>query len=197
MLKKSMLLLGAALALCAFVLPSVASAASFVPVGTTDGRIDSGNLGFSLTATGAGSSCTASSFGGVIHSSVVATITAASFANCHGDLGPSVGCTTTATGTNFPWRLTPTDTTRIEIHGVDIDVHFETTPGTLGECGQTGLNIRLTGTVVVSFTPGAAGSRIIDFNGGLGLVAHLPGIGSLPAATRGQAVPTGLLNVVM
>ena len=38
--KKSMLLLGAALTLCAFVLPSVASAASWTPVGTTDGRLD-------------------------------------------------------------------------------------------------------------------------------------------------------------
>ena len=36
--KNGMLLLGAVLALCAFVLPSVASATSWSPVGTTDGR---------------------------------------------------------------------------------------------------------------------------------------------------------------
>ena len=48
--KKSMLLLGVVMALCAFVLPSVASAASWSPVGTTDGRIDSNTLGFSIPA---------------------------------------------------------------------------------------------------------------------------------------------------
>ena len=38
--KKSMLLLGAVMALCAFVLPSVASAASWSPL-NTEGRLDS------------------------------------------------------------------------------------------------------------------------------------------------------------
>ncbi len=47
-LKKSVLLLGAVLASCAFVLPSVASAASWAPVGTSDGRIDSANFGVSI-----------------------------------------------------------------------------------------------------------------------------------------------------
>jgi hypothetical protein len=199
--KKSLLLLGAVLALCAFVLPSVASAASWAPVGTTDGRIDSGNLGFSIQpgATPSGSFCTSSSFSVTVHSAAVATITGGTFANCHGDLGASVGCTTTATGTNFPWRVTVPDTTDIIIHGVDIDVSFETTPNTLNECAQNGLNIRLTGTVTASFTPGAAGNRTFDFGGGLSpaFTAHIPGAGSFNAAARGRAVATGLLNVVM
>ena len=196
MLKKSMLLLGSVLALCAFVLPSVASAASWSPVGTTDGRIDSGNLGFSIAGP-SGSSCTASSFTGVVHTASVATITGASFANCHSNLGAGVGCTTTATGTNFPWRLTPTDTTRIEIHGVDIDVYFETTPGNPGGCAQTGLNLRLTGTLIASFTPGPP--RVFDFNGASGLSAHIgpPSNVTLAMSTRGQATTTGLLNVLM
>jgi hypothetical protein len=196
--KKSMLLLGAAMALCAFVLPSVASAASFAPVGTTDGRIDSGNLGFSIPVP-AGSFCTASQFSVTVHSAAVATITGASFANCHGDRAQSVGCTSTATGTNFPWRVTPVDTTRIEIHNIDIDVSFEQTPGTLGECAQQGTQIRLTGTVVASFTPNAvASSRRFDFTGNPGgaFFAHIPGLGTLPAAAIGQATPTGLLNVI-
>jgi hypothetical protein len=196
--KKSVLLLGAVLALCAFVLPSVASAASWAPVGTTDGRIDSGNLGFSLPINGSGSFCTASSFNVTVDTAAVATITSASFANCHGDLGGGVGCTTTATGTNFPWRVTVPDTTDIIIHGVDIDVYFETTPNTLNECPQTGANIRLTGTVTASFTPGAAGNRTFDFGSTLpGFTAHIPGVGTVGAVARGRAVATGLLNVVM
>jgi hypothetical protein len=199
--KNSLLLWGAVLALCAFVLPSVASAASWAPVGTTDGRIDSGNLGFSIApgGVGSGSFCTASSFNVTVHSAAVATITSASFANCHGDLGASSGCTITATGTNFPWRVTVPDTTDIIIHGVDIDNYFETTPGTLNECAQTGLTVRLTGTVTASFTPGAAGNRTFDFGSGLSpaFTAHIPGAGSFNAAPRGRAVATGLLNVVM
>jgi hypothetical protein len=196
--KKSMLLLGAAMALCAFVLPSVASAASWAPVGTTDGRIDSGNLGFSINnPLVVASSCTASSFSVTVHSAAVATITGASFANCHGDIGLSVGCTPTATGTNFPWRVTPVDTTRIEIHGFDIDVYFVTTPGTLNECAGPGLSMQLTGTVVASFTPSAAGSRRFDFNGGTGLFAHIPTVSTGPAFARGSASTTGLLNVLM
>ncbi len=197
-LKKSMLLLGAVLASCAFVLPSVASAASWSPVGTTDGRIDSGNLGFSIPATGSGTACTASSFSVTVHSAAVATITGASFANCHGDLGSGAGCTLTTTVTNLPWRATPVTTNDIIIHGVDIDVSFEQTPGTLGECAQNGLNMRLTGSVTASFTPGAVGSRRFDFGAGpMGaFITHIPGVGSLPAVPRGQATATGLLNVV-
>jgi hypothetical protein len=198
--KKSLLLLGAVLALCAFVLPSVASAASWAPVGTTDGRIDSGNLGFSINVPAAsGSVCSASSFSVTVDSASVATITGGSFANCHGDLGASVGCTTTATGTNFPWRVTVPDTTDIIIHGVDIDVYFETTPGTLGECGQTGLQTRLTGAVTASFTPGAAGNRTFDFTSGVAgaFRAHLSVGLTVNAFARGRAVATGLLNVVM
>jgi hypothetical protein len=196
--KKSMLLLGAVMALCAFVLPSVASAASWAPVGTTDGRIDSGNLGFNIPATGAGSFCTASSFSVTVHSAAVATITGASFANCHGDAGLSVGCTTTATGTNFPWRATAVNTTNIQIHDINIDVFFEQTPGTLGECANNGLNLRLTGTVIASFTPGAAGSRTFDFTGNPGgsFFTTIPPATVLPALARGTALATGLLNVL-
>src|SRR4051812_28423857 len=96
--KKSVLLLGAVLASCAFVVPSVASAASWSPVGTTDGRIDSANFGFSLPALGSASGCGATSFGVTVDSAAVATITSASFSRCIGDLGFGSGCTLTATG---------------------------------------------------------------------------------------------------
>jgi hypothetical protein len=197
---KSLLLLGVAMALCAFALPSVASAASWAPVGTSDGRIASGNLGFSFTppfAVPMGWVCTASSFNVTVDSAAVATITGVSFADCHGVLGTFVGCTTTATAINLPWRATPVDTTRIEIHGVNVDVSSATTPGTLNECPNTGLNVRWTGTPTVSFTPGAAGARRFDFNGTTGLSAHYPGFPTAPFTVLGTAVPTGLLNIIM
>jgi hypothetical protein len=194
--KKSTLLLGAAMALCAFVLPSVASAASWAPVGTTDGRLDSANFGFSIPATGSGSSCGATSFNVTVDSAAVATITGASFNQCAGDLGAGNGCVITATGTNFPWRATPVATNNIQIHGVDIDLLFE---GPAGVCNQNGLQIRWTGTVAGGvFTPGASGStRRIDLGGATGLVAHIPALGaSLPVVPRGSFTATGLLNVL-
>jgi hypothetical protein len=194
--KKSMLLLGAVLALCAFVLPSVASAASWSPVGTTDGRLDSSSFGFSIPVTGSGTFCTSSTFSVSVDSATVATVTGVSIANCHGDVGSSVGCTMTTTPTNLPWRATAVNTTNIQVHGLDMDVSFEQTPGTLGECANQGLQIRLTGTATASFTPGAAGSRIADFGGATGLIAHIPGVGSFPAVGRGSAVATGLLNIL-
>ncbi len=200
MTKKSMLLLGAVMALCAFVLPSVASAASWSPVGTTDGRLDSANLGFSSAALNSGSSCGAVSFSVTVHSAAVATITGASFASCFGDLGAAAGCTATAVGTNFPWRATAVATNNIQIHGVDIDVQFETIPGTNPtHCARNGVSLRLTGTVSGGvFTPGAAGStRRIDLGGATGLVAHVPGVGGgIPAVPRGSVTATGLLNVL-
>ena len=197
-LRKSALLLGVVLALCAFVLPSVAPAASWSPVGTSDGRIDTSNLGFSLPALNSGSSCDSTSIGITVDSATVATITSASFANCRGDIGNTIGCTQTAVGTNFPWRVTALTTTNIQIHGVDIDIYFETTPGTLNECSRTGIQLRLTGTASgVIFTPGPVGSRRFDFNGATGLVGHLPGVGTVPLVPHGSGLATGLLNVVL
>ena len=195
--KKVMLLLGVVMAVCTFVAPSMASAASWSPVGTTDGRIDTSQLGFSVPALSTGSSCESTSISVVVDSAAVATVTGASFANCHGNVGGAVGCTLTATGTNYPWRVTALTTSSIQIHGIDIDISYETTPGTLNECLNTGLNIRLTGTTAASFTPGAAGSRIVDFGGATGMVAHVPGLGTFPLATRGSGTVTGLLNVIM
>ena len=191
--KRNMLLLGAVMALCAFVLPSVASAASWTPVGTTDGRLDSGNFGFSIPALASGTACTSSTFGVTVDSAAVATVTGVSINNCHGDIGSGVGCTLTTTATNLPWRATAVNTTNIQVHGLEMDVSFVQTPGTLGECANDGLPIRITGTATASFT---AGGRIADFNGATGLVVHIPGVGSLPAVGRGSAVATGLLNII-
>jgi hypothetical protein len=192
---KSMLLLGAVLALCAFVVPSVASAASWTPFGTTDGRIDSANLGFSVAALNAGWSCTATTFSVRVDSAALMTVTGASFENCHGDVGIGVGCTVTATGTGFPWSMTAPDTTTVQIHGDDVDAVWETTPGTPNECVSNGSNMRVTGTFTFSYTPVP---KLFDIGGGGGSgTLHLLGIGSFPGVWRGSAAATGLLNVIM
>jgi hypothetical protein len=90
-------------------------------------------------------------------------------------------------------------TSSIQVHGFDLDVSFETTPGTLGECSTFAMEafrFRWTGTLTASFTPGAAGSRRFDFDGGTGLSAHIALGATAAATTRGSAVPTGLLNVL-
>jgi hypothetical protein len=194
--KKIMLLLGTVMALCAFLLPSVASATSWSPVGTTDGRIDSSNLGFSSPALGVGIFCSSTTLSVSVDSGALATITGADFANCHGNVGSFVvGCTVTYPATNLPWRVTPVNTTNIDIHGVDIDLTFETTPGTLGECANTGLTMRLTGTLSASFTPGPP--RVFDFTGSTALLAHIPNFATVPFVLRGTGTTTGLLNVIM
>jgi hypothetical protein len=194
--RKSLLLLGVVLASCAFVVPSVASAASWFPVGTSLGRLDWNNFGFSMPAIAFGMTCAQSPFSLTVDSAAVATITGANFVNCHGDSGFGLGCTTTTTGT-FPWRVTVPDTTHVIVH-VDADVSFETTPGTPNECSVTGTQIRFTGAATASFTSGAAGTRTFDFGTGVagGFVADFDG-GSIPAVLRGRAVATGLLNVIM
>ena len=93
--------------------------------------MDSSSLGYSIPATGSGTSCTSTQFSVSVDSAAVATITGASFQNCHGDVGSFVGCTLTWVSTGLPWRMTPVTTTDVIIHGIDIDVSFETTPGTL------------------------------------------------------------------
>ncbi len=192
--KKSMLLLAAVMALCAFVLPSVASAASWA--GT--GNIDSSNLGFSSPALSLGTACTHSSLSVTVHNAAAATITGAAFRNCHGNRGGAVGCTHTWTGTGFPWRTTAVATSNIQIHDVDVDISFEQTPGTPGGCANTGTQLRLTGTVIASFTPNATQtSRRFDFDGATGLSGAIFGIGPIgPLALQGQAMPTGTLNVL-
>jgi hypothetical protein len=124
----------------------------------------------------------------------VATITGANFANCHGDIGSAVGCTVTATGTNFPWRVTAVTTTDIEIHGLDIDTAYETTPGTLNECANNGLRDKVTAKKVTgtTFTPMGRG-----YHWGVahGVVVHVGGI-TTPAVMRGFGTGTGLLNVL-
>jgi hypothetical protein len=187
---KSGLLFGVMLAVCAFVVPSMASAASWSGLGTH--QLFSPNLSFQAVLNGqnSGSSCADSRFDADVVNAAVVEITGARFLNCTGTLA-AADCTATPTGANFPWTATARLTTDIQIHQVDVSVLFETKPGGApGSCAQEGLTVRVTGTLTSgSFDPSAiAADRRITYTSAPGLTAHLLNTGGL---VFGEAFVTG------
>jgi len=172
--KKSALLFAAAMAFCTFAMPSMASASSWGLIGTHH-RLDSTNLGFINDASGIVANCTRSQFTAEVISGLTLQFTNGTFTGC-GATGGGVGsCTTTWTGTNFPWTATASTTTNIQIHGVDVDVLFETTPGGGTSCVLDGASLRITGTLTTArWTGNGTGLRGIELNGATNLVGHAP-----------------------
>jgi len=180
--KKGVLLFAAAMALCAFAMPSMASAASWGVIGT-EHTLD-GNLGFSNDASNVQSDCAQVQFTVDVVSAAVIEITTGSFRQC--TAGGAIGsCTATSTPTGFPWTATAVTTSNIQIHGVDIDVSFENHPGSLA-CGAVGASVRITGTLSGGRWTGNVGTRAIDVAGGTGLVSH--------GAVTGAITPTGTVD---
>jgi hypothetical protein len=199
--KKSALLCGAVLAVCAFAVPSMASAASWSPLNTTH-QLTSPDLQFTanLTGTPGGSSCADSEFDAEVFSAAVIEITGAVFRNCSGT-GGATGCTATPVGNNFPWTATARTTTDIQIHRVDVSVVFDTKPGGApGSCAQEGFTIRVTGTLVGGvFDPSSVGAnRRITYTNATGTTAHLLTTGlNAPATVLGTIRDTtATLNVL-
>jgi hypothetical protein len=146
--KKGLLLFGAALAVCAFAVPSMASAGSWGVIGTSH-TLDSPNLAFTGIGPGGlsiGSSCGDTQFHVDVRSAAIVTITAGTFRNCTGTGTLGAGCTVTATGTGFHWNATGTSTTNVQIHGVDVDVTFEAHPSG-STCLAAGTVLTLGGTL--------------------------------------------------
>jgi hypothetical protein len=204
--KKGILLFAAAMALCAFVLPSMASAASWTPIGGADQRFDSADIGYTLSSAVFGpviSSCTRSSFTGQVVSAQTMNITAAVFGgHCvaiFAAVGGGTTCTLTLAGTNLPWQATATTTTNIQIHNVRIDATFENTPGN-ASCANAGLAGRsnlITGTLRNGVWTGGNDRRII-YSNAEGLVTHNAATGenNNPITVRGTFTSTGTLNVL-
>ncbi len=167
--KKSVLLFAAVMALCAFAMPSMASASSWGVVGS-EHTLD-GNLGFISDVSGIQSDCTRVQVTLDVVSTAVIEITVATFSSCTAS-GASIGsCTVTSTGTNFPWTATARTTSDIQIHGVNIDVTFEQTPGGAG-CGAAGVPLRITGTLSGARWTGNVFHEIDIPNAATGLVTH-------------------------
>jgi hypothetical protein len=192
---RSGLLFGVVLAVCAFAVPSMASAASWAGLGTH--QLFSPNLQFSAVEPApvglVGSSCADSQFDAHVVNAAVVEITGVRFLRCTGGAGFSGtgaqdDCTVTATGTNFPWTATARTTTDIQIHQIDVDVRFEVNPAG-GTCTVAGNTARVTGTLTSgSFDPSATpANRRITFTSAPGLTAHVLGTGlNAPAAVTGQ-----------
>jgi hypothetical protein len=174
--KKGVLLFAAAMALCAFAMPSMASAASWGVVGSAH-TLDSPNVGF--TGTGAAgainSSCSVSSFTTNVRSAAQLTITAASFGGCTSS-GPIIGhCTTTSVATKLPWVATGITTSNVQIDGIHIDVTFENIPGAGASCtnGANGTKLTITGTLSGGVWSGnAANQHEVNYTNAEGLVSH-------------------------
>jgi hypothetical protein len=190
--KKGVLLFAGAMAVCAFVLPSIASAASWGPINSHH-VLHSPNLGF--TNTGAvgnlTSQCTNSTFTADVVSAGDLSITASSFGGACTTSGPSLGdCTTTATGSRFPWRATAVTTSNIQLHNVFIDVRFENMPGLGNSCAINGATLTITGTLTGGNWTGNA-VHALDLNNAEGLVSHSALGNGTPITTRALLVDTG------
>jgi hypothetical protein len=195
--KKGVLLFVGAMAMGAFVLPSVASAASWGPVGTHH-TLDSPNIGFTST-TAAGqitSQCTRSAFTTRVLSAGHMEITAASFGGVCTTSGTSLGdCTVTTVPTRLPWTATAVASNNIQIHGVVIDTTFAEVPGLPGRCTGFIGQFTLTGTISGGTWTGNS-AHAMDFHNAHGLVMH-SGLGNgVPVTSRSSITDTqGFLTV--
>jgi hypothetical protein len=185
--KRGVLLFAAAMALCAFAMPSMASASSWGPVGS-EHTLDSQDLGFLSDALGSASMCTRSQFTVDVVSTAVIEITSGAFTGCTLAGGLAGTCTATSTPTNLPWTATAVSTSNIQIHGVNIDVFLETNPGG-GTCNLAGSTIKITGTLSNAKWLGNALHQI-EFSGATGLTAHVPIFGSSTITPTGTFTDT-------
>jgi hypothetical protein len=185
--KRVVLVVVGVLGCAAFVGPSVSSAASWGVVGSTH-VLDSPDLSFSIGAPiNGGSQCKSNQFHSSVLSAAVLTVTAANFAGCMGTGMNGVNCTTTPTGTGFPWTVTGLTTTNIQIHNIHVTVQFENTPGNATACAIPGF-VTLTGTLASPGHTHWAGHEV-SFVGATGPIGHTAA-GNLPAVVTGTLFDT-------
>jgi hypothetical protein len=186
------------LAVCAFV-PSMASAASWSPVGTVH-TLSAPGLAFTAHTSPlggpAGWSCAAITLGTQVTNANTLTITAASFTNCMG-AGAATPCTLTIQATGLPWPMTATATTNVQIHGVNVDMRFENTPGSAGACPILGAKTLLTGTLTGgSWNPA---NNTVNLGSATGLTTHFLGTGISSTTTIAGTISdsAGTLRMLM
>lgn len=186
--KKGIVLFAGAMTVCACAMPSMASAASWGPVGT-EHTLDSPNFGFSTTVPGIGavtSSCSSSTLTGVPGIRSIMTLTAASFAGCTAT-GSGIGtCTavTTATLGSDP-RVTAVTTSNIQIDSVVLDMTFQNHRGSTACLNVVGVSTTITGALGGGQWSGnGANQHEVIYNDDEGFVMHTP-VGTVPVTTRG------------
>jgi hypothetical protein len=178
---KSVLLFAAAMAVCAFTIPSIASAASWGAV-TSEHTLDSANLGF--TSASITSVCSVSQFTSDVNASGSAlSISSALFRGCTATGPAPVGvCTVTSVATGLPWTVSPVASNNVQIHNINIDWRYENHPGSTA-CGINGATASITGTL----TGGTFfnNTHTLHFTGAAGLTTVSPQLGDQPVAANG------------
>jgi hypothetical protein len=187
--KKGALLFAGVMAVCAFALPAMSSAATWSVVGS-EHTFHSANIGFTATNPALGgitSSCAESTFTVDVRSAAALTVTSASFRRCTAN-GPGIGhclVTTTATPNPVPdWTVTGVTTSNVQIHNLVVNTTFETTPTAPGACvNVNGASLTITGTL----TGGrwSEPTHSVTFTDAEGLVSHGGGVNNLPVTVRG------------
>ncbi len=195
--KKSALLFVATMALCAFAMPSIASASSWGTIGTHHTLDSSSPAGFTAPALGISSDCARSQFTVRVTSTANVEIDSANTTGCTITSGAGAFglCTLTETSTNLPWTATAVTTSNIQIHGVNIDVTLENHPGSTA-CVGNGLKLQFTGTLTGIRWHGNGATRTLELNGADGLVIHSSIGNNIPITTTGTVFDTqGTLSV--
>jgi hypothetical protein len=198
--KKGVLLFVGAMAVCAFVMPAMSSAATWSTVGT-EHTLHSSNIGFSSNVIpGIGtlsSQCSDSTFTIDVRNANVLTVTSARFGGTCTITGPNIGtCTGTTSATNNPnWTVTAPTTSNIQIHRLVVDLTFEQHPG--GGCvNVVGLKSTITGTLTGGQWNGnGAGQHGVVFSNDSGVFVHQV-FGTGPMTVQGTFTDTsGTLNL--
>ena len=178
LLTMSVRLLAVVITVSAFVVPSVASAASWGPVGA-EGTLTSPDFGFQIPGPiflFLNTSCAQTTFTGEVRSSAALAITSATFRGCTSTGSPYGNCTATLTGTNFPWTVTGVTTTNIQIHNIRIDERYDARPDGTGGCSLIGTSTTVTGTL----TSGqwTSSQHEVIYSSAHGLTSDFPFMGS-------------------
>ncbi|HEX5924547.1 MAG TPA: hypothetical protein VFY45_11990 [Baekduia sp.] len=145
---KRALLLVAAMTATLLAVPSLASASSWGPIGTTH-VLDSTDLEFTFHtgSSSIGVLCTEAQLHVDVISSADVTITNLGFPqDCHG-IDLAAGCTVTPKALRLHWTMTAPATDNIMIHGIHINWAYENKPPPATSCPLLGLVLTTTGTV--------------------------------------------------
>lgn len=177
--KRSATLVAAGMAVCALAMPMTASAATWGVVGTTH-VLDGGNFTFSVPAINGAWTCANARFDVDVRSTMLLTITGASFGGCVG-LGAGLGCTITFSATHLPWVVTGISTSFVSMAGIDFDLTYENLPGT-PLCTKPG-SITLTGTL--TSTGWDAATHQLTYATSAGLTEHGFFLPSAPTTVTG------------
>jgi hypothetical protein len=181
--KKGVVLFIAAMALCAFVKPSMTGAATWSAIGS-EHTLDSSNLGFVTSSSPLGaidSQCTSSSFTATVVSPSRLDFTAVTFGGDCTAHGPSIGtCNMDLTAQKLPWTATALSSTDVQIHGMHITVVFtQTMPDTT--CNIPGADVTVTGTVTGAWSNA---SSHLTLSNAEGLTGHSV-VGPMVLTARG------------